>query len=94
VTPDLDKSALPDWLRDELNNSEEAWIDDLGPGGGHNNNNGNNSKSVSTADLRKKQEREYNQKSKELYLEAQNSVRLREEAYNQVRVIFKVFLPI
>ena len=85
MTPDLDKSALPDWLRDELNNSEEAWIDELGPGAVHNNN--NNGKSVSTADLRKKQEREYNLKSKELYLEAQNAVRLREEAYNQARIM-------
>ena len=92
MTPDLDKSALPDWLRDELNNSEEAWIDELGPGGGHyNNNNGNNSKSVSTADLRKRQEKEYNKKSKELYLEAQNAVRLREEAYNQARGLCECF---
>ncbi len=92
MTPDLDKSALPDWLRDELNNSEEAWIDELGPGGhnNNNNNNGNNSKSVSTADLRKRQEKEYNKKSKELYLEAQNAVRLREEAYNQACVTFEI----
>ena len=30
-SPDLDRSALPDWLKEELNNSEEAWIEQLSP---------------------------------------------------------------
>ena len=42
-------------------------------------------------DLRKKEEKEFHQNSKELFLEAQNAVREREEAYNQVTCYFYVY---
>ena len=72
--PDLDKSALPDWLREELNNSDEVWKEDLSNNSYHNNNNNN----------RNKADKEFTQRTKELYLEAQNAVRSREESYDQV----------
>ena len=58
-----DKSARPDWLREELNNSEEAWIDDVNVN--NRNHNNNNDKS---ADQRRRAEKEYNRRTKELYL--------------------------
>ncbi len=58
LAPNLDKSAVPDWLREELNNSEEAWIDDLGSN--NNVNNGNNNR-IKSAEQRKKSEKEFNQ---------------------------------
>ncbi len=63
LAPDLDKSAVPDWLREELNNSEEAWIDDLGSNNVNNVNNGNNvnNNRIKSAEQRKKSEKEFNQ---------------------------------
>jgi len=85
----LEASAVPDWLRDELNNSEEGWIEfnqksptksvaSLSP------------KKISSADHRKKVEKDYNEKTKELFLEAQSIVRQKE--YNQVIYIGKLKL--
>jgi hypothetical protein len=61
LAPDLDKSAVPDWLREELNNSEEAWIDDLGSNNNVNNGNNVNNNRIKSAEQRKKSEKEFNQ---------------------------------
>ena len=70
---------MPDWLREELNNSDEVWKEDLVNNSYHNSNNNSNNNS-------NKVDKEFSQRTKELYLETQNAVRSREESYDQVSV--------
>lgn len=78
----MENSALPDWLRDELNNSEEGWVE-VAQKSPSKSATSMSPRKVSSADHRKKIEKEYNRKTKELFLEAQNVVRQRE--HDQVR---------
>ena len=87
----LDQSEIPDWIKAEMENAEEIkgrhhrdeGHKHHGGGGGRHSKKGSSASDDNDDTLKRKMQRELEQKRKEYLLEAENVVRIREEAFNQ-----------